>query len=170
MKKLLRRIRGALGMGLTWAAAWAFVGGLIELVLNILPGPDGALVDIWIIELAIPGFFAGMVFSGVLRVAAGRRRFDELSIPGFALLGAVGGLLIGTLGVVVGLGGSAFPDLWVRAAVLVGPTTLLSAICASGTLALARMGEDRELLDASEDVAEVGLSERDTRELLGGGS
>jgi hypothetical protein len=53
--------------------------------------------------------------------------------------------------------------------VLVGPTTLLSAACASGTLALARMGEDRDLLDASEDVAEVGLSERETRELLGGG-
>jgi hypothetical protein len=31
------------------------------------------------------------------------------------------------------------------------------------------MGEDRDLLDASEDVAEVGLSERETRELLGGG-
>jgi hypothetical protein len=34
---------------------------------------------------------------------------------------------------------------------------------------LARMAEDRELLDASTDVAEVGLTEDETQKLLGGG-
>ena len=40
---------------------------------------------------------------------------------------------------------------------------------AAGSLALARRAEDRELLETSEDVAEVGLSEGEARELLGGG-
>ena len=39
---------------------------------------------------------------------------------------------------------------------------------AAGTLLLARMSEDRELLDASADVAEAGLSEGEARELFGG--
>ena len=40
---------------------------------------------------------------------------------------------------------------------------------AAGSLALARMAEDRELLDASADVDEAGLTEDEARELLGGG-
>ena len=54
------------------------------------------------------------------------------------------------------------------AAVVVGTLTLLSAVSASGSLALARMAEDRELLDASADVADVGLTGGEARELLGG--
>jgi hypothetical protein len=34
---------------------------------------------------------------------------------------------------------------------------------------MARMAEDRELLDASADVGEAGLSEDEARDLLGGG-
>jgi hypothetical protein len=46
--------------------------------------------------------------------------------------------------------------------------TLLSAVSVTGSLALARMTEDRELFEASEDVAEVGLTEGEGQELLGG--
>ena len=55
------------------------------------------------------------------------------------------------------------------ATVIVGTLTLLSAASASSSLALARLGEERELLDASADVAEVGLTEGEAQELLGGG-
>jgi hypothetical protein len=41
MKKWLRRIRGAVGMGLIWAAGWALVGVLIELFID----PNGSLVE-----------------------------------------------------------------------------------------------------------------------------
>ena len=73
--------------------------------------------------------------------------------------------------------------IFVLVAALVGDTTplenlvvlapvfaLAGAGSAAGVLALARRAEERELLDASADVAEVGLSEDETRELLGGGS
>jgi hypothetical protein len=83
MKKWLRRIRGAVGMGLTWAAGWALVGVLIELFID----PMGSLVDVWPTALAIPGFLGGAVFSAVLRIAEGRRRFDELSLPRFGAWG-----------------------------------------------------------------------------------
>ena len=59
-------------------------------------------------------------------------------------------------------------DLWLITAAISGPMALLSAVSATGSLALARMAEDRELLEASEDVAEVGLTEGEAQELLGG--
>ena len=53
--------------------------------------------------------------------------------------------------------------------VVVGILALLSAASATGSLALARRAEDRDLLDASADVAEVGLTGGEVQELLGGG-
>jgi hypothetical protein len=47
-----------------------------------------------------------------------------------------------------------------------GITTVASVITASGSLALARMAEKRELLNAGEKVAELGPIEGDAHELL----
>ena len=162
MKGWLRRIRGAVGMGLTWAVGWALVGVLIGLSWSL------GLPMEWFVEvfdaplpaLAIPGFFGGAVFSTVLGIAGRRRRFDELSLPRFGAWGAVGGLLLG-LPLLVALSPG-------EGAVIIGTLTLLSAVSASGSLALARMAEDRELLDASAEVAEVGLTGGEAQELLGG--
>lgn len=56
------------------------------------------------------------------------------------------------LAAAAGVASAVIPDLWLRAAVIIGPTTLLSAVSASGSLALARRAEEREVLDASADV------------------
>ncbi len=170
MKKWLRRIRGALGMGLTWAVAAWLVGAGIELVHNIWPNPFGSLVDIWPAVLAFPAFLGGVVFSTVLGIAGRRYRFDELSIPRFAAWGALGGLLASLFpAVMVGLG-LATPNvpLWQITLGLAVPLSLGTAIAAAGSLWLARMSEDRELLEAGEDVADVGLSREEARDLLGG--
>ena len=160
MKKFMRRIRGAVGMGLVWAIGGLGVGGLIELLANVLPGgfPPSSAVDMWPQLLAMVGFLGGTIFATVLGIASGRRRFDELSLPGFTLLGAVAGLLLG--GVTVALG-SGIP--------FVGFTTVLSAVGAASSLMLARRAEKRELLGADVDLANVGLSEAEARELLGRG-
>ncbi len=84
MKTLLRRLRGALGMGLTWALGWAVVGGA---VMEGIVDPDGRILDMWPQTLAIPGFLGGVVFAFLLWIAEGRRRFDELSLPRFGLWG-----------------------------------------------------------------------------------
>ena len=162
MKKWLRRIRGAIGMGLTWAAAWFSAGMIMLLGLLLVTGSTGADVP-YPLGFGAFGFVAGVTFSGVLGLVEGRRRFDQMSLPRFALWGGVGGLLLsGIFVLAAGLGGDTF--------LVLGPVFALSgAGCAAGSLALARMAEDRELLDASVDVGEAGLTEDEARELLGDG-
>jgi len=172
MKKWLRRIRGAIGIGLTWAVGGALVGMGIELIHNIWPNPLGSLVDIWPAALAYPAFLGGLVFSAVLGIAGRRRRFDELSLPRFASWGAVGGLVVSLLPAAMAATGFVTLNVppWQLTAALVGPLTLGSAIAAAGSLALARMAEDRELPNAGHDVGDVGLTPKEGRELLGGES
>ena len=139
MKKWLQRIRGALGMGLTWAVGWFGVGAIVGLVGNY--GLFGLAFSAAI--FAVMGFVGGAAFSVVLGIAEGRRRFDQMSLWRFAAWGAVGGLL---LYVPMGEG-----------ALTVGIVTLLGAGSAAGSLALARRAEDRELLEAGEEA--LGLTE-----------
>jgi hypothetical protein len=157
MRKWLRRIRGAIGMGLTWAAAWFGAGLILLLTVGV-----GAADVPFPLFFALLGFLAGVTFSGVLGIVEGRRRFDQMSLPRFAAWGAIGGLLLsGIFAWAAGLGGEFL---------VLGPLFALSgAGCAAGSLALARKAEDRELLDASADVGEAGLAEDEARELLGGG-
>ena len=71
MRKWLRRIRGAIGMGLTWAAAWFGAGaalGVVTLVnvggVAALGGALGFLAYNALIAAA-GGFFVGAAFSVV---------------------------------------------------------------------------------------------------------
>ena len=135
MGRLLRRIRGALGMGITWAVVWGVVGGGI---MEVIVDPHGKILDMWPQTLAIPGFLSGVIFSVVLFIAAGRRSFDELSLPRFTGLGAVGGLLLGSILVAAGLGGTAVPGLLSRVLLFILPPTVLGGLSAFLTLAIAR--------------------------------
>jgi hypothetical protein len=157
MKKWLRRIRGAIGMGLTWAIAWFGAGLILLLVVGF-----GAADVPFPLLFGLLGFLAGVMFSGVLGIVEGRRRFDQMSLPRFAVWGGIGGLLLaGIFVLAAALGGEAL--------LVLGPVfALAGAGSATGSLALARMAEDRELLDAS--AAEAGLAEDEARELLGGGA
>lgn len=141
MRKWLRRIRGALGMGMTWALAW-FAAGI---GLLIVVGPDAADVP-FPVGFAMFGFLAGATFSTLLGIAEGRRSFEQMSLPRFALWGGVGGLLLsGGFILAAGLAGSLI--------LVLGPVfALSSAASAAGSLVLARRAEDRELLDPVRDV------------------
>jgi hypothetical protein len=163
VKKWLRRIRGAVLMGLTWAVVWAPVGVLIGMIVD----PDGSMDEMWVAVGAYPGFLCGAVFSAVLGIAEARRTFDELSLPRSAVWGAVGGLLVGVLPFAAGTPNTALP-LWQWAAVIIGPMTLLGAVSAAGSLALARRAKKPESLHAGADRAEAELTEGDEQERLGG--
>jgi hypothetical protein len=152
--KWLRRIRGAVGMGLTWALGWAVAGVMIGVASIVLPGlPWDAFFEVFDAPLpafAIPGFFAGLLFSTVLGVAGRRHRFRELSLPRVAAWGAVGGLLLVLFPfalVAVGLASRQGSSIgtWQIISVMSGPFILLSAVSASLTLIVARKGEDRAL-------------------------
>lgn len=169
MRQWLRRIRGAIGMGVAWAVVGALAGFGIELIHNFWPNRLGGLVDIWPAVLAYPAFFGGVAFSVVLGIAARRRRFDELSLPGFAAWGALGGLLASLTPAALVAVGLATPNipLWQITVILAVPLTIGSAVAAAGSLALARRAEDRALGEAGRRMDEVGLTEDEARKLLG---
>jgi hypothetical protein len=154
MQKWLRRIRGAVGMGFTWAAAWFAVGFVPRWVFGVntdlpLPLLFGAL-----------GFIAGVTFSGLLVLTEGRRRFDQMSLPRFAAWGATGGLLLSALFV----RGASLG--WGEVFAISSTFALASAACASGSLAVARRAVRRELPGSRGDIAEAELADSETRKLL----
>lgn len=158
MKRWMRRIRGAIGMGLTWAAAW-FAAGM---VLLVIVGPDAADVP-FPLFFGLLGFLAGVTFSAILGMVERRRRFDQMSIGRFAIWGGVGGLLFS--GIFVSAASLGLGTLAVLAPVF----AISGATCAGGALALARRAADATALGASMDLESVGLTEQEKRELLGGG-
>ena len=164
MRKWLRRIRAAVLMGLTWAVVWLPAGLLLGLILD----PDGSMDEPWVVVGALPGFLAGVVFSVVLGIAAGRRRLDELSVAKVGGWGAVAGLLIGSLPFVLGDQDPDTERVWLLPVVVISSLTLLSAVSAAGSLVLARKSERQELPAARPDVAGVGVAESEAQELPGG--
>ena len=147
MKKWLRRIRGAVGMGLTWAVVWAVVAVLIGLLVD----PDGSADEMWPAIGAYPGFLGGVVFSVVLAAAGRRRSLDDLSIGRVAAWGAGAGLLVGILPFTIGDPTTEIP-LWQLAGAVIGTITALAAGSAAGSLALARRVEAGGRLDAGADL------------------
>ena len=120
-------------MGLIWAVGWGLVGVLIVTFLD----PSEAIDDLWVPHMGMLGFVSGVVFSVVLWIAEGRRRFDELSLPRLAAWGAVSGLLLGVLPFVLGTPSAEFPR-WLLGVVIIVSMTLLSAVSAVGSALLFR--------------------------------
>lgn len=158
MKKWGRRIRGAIGMGLTWAAAGGIAGFLMARLSPFNPDlPFGLL-------FAGLGFITGVIFSVILVVVSGNRGFDRMSLPRFAGWGAASGLLLsGTFAVGAMLRGQSFWGDFL----LFGPALIIAgAASATGSLALARWAERRQLPEASGNVADAELTEDEKRLLL----
>ena len=157
MKGWLRRLRGAIGMGVTWALGWAPIGAVAGLALGLTVGAGpGVATIVWVNAVAFGalGLVAGTIFSAVLSLTEGQRSFDELTLPRFALWGGVGGLVLGALASSAGLWGGGFmPGV---ALVLTGTTTMLGMASAAGTLALARKADSRPRLDADSGGARLG--------------
>ena len=147
MSKWMKRIRGAVGMGVTWAVGWSFVGALLGLLVGVLSpdGIEGTRVAGAVRMFMQAGLLSGGAFSVALGLAGRHRTFDEMSLPLFAVLGAVAAPLI--LGIAVALFGIG--EISARAALVVTAVIAsLGAASAAASLALARMAEDRELLEA----------------------
>lgn len=135
MRKWLRRIRGTIGMGVIWGAAWSAVGMVPRWVFGFNADAPFPLV------FGVLGFLAGVTFSALLALAEGRRRFEQMSLPRFAGWGAMGGILLAAL--FARAASLSWGDL-----LAVAPTfAAASAVCASGSLAIARRAVGRELPD-----------------------
>ena len=148
MGKWRRRLRAAIGIGLTWGAAWLGAG----LALLAIVGPDAADVP-FPLFFGLLGFIAGALFSGVLGTLASRARMRQLSFWRFAGVGAVGGLLLAAIMMPI-----AGPGVGL---LVLGPVFAgASALCAAGTLALAKRADALPRVGSSSS-AEVAHTGRD---------
>jgi hypothetical protein len=110
---------------------------------------------------AVLGFIGGVIFSGLLALTAGRRRFDQMSLPRFAGWGAIGGLLLSALFArAASLG-------WGDVLALAPTLAAASAVCAFGSLAVARRAVGRALPETRGD-AEGELTDHGKRRLREG--
>jgi len=132
MKNWWKRIRAAMGIGLAWGAAWFAAGMVLLFVVGF-----GAADVPFPLFFGLLGFLTGTTFAGILGLVAGKRRFDQMSLPRFAGWGALGGLLLSSA-VVLASGEGDFLMLGTVFAAA-------GATSAAGTLALARKGEQRQL-------------------------
>jgi O-antigen/teichoic acid export membrane protein len=145
-------------MGVVWAAVWSAAGFVPRLVLGFRPDAPFPLI------FGVLGFIAGVTFSVLVALTQGRRRFDEISLPRFAGWGAAGGILLSAFfAKMASLG-------WHDVFAIVPTFALASAICASGSLAVARRALRQELPDVRQDTAEVEIAGREKRKLFGGGN
>jgi hypothetical protein len=137
-------------MGLLWGGAFALAGG----VFARLPNADW---DVPLPILLTPlGVVSGVFFSGALVALSRRRQVHGMSVPRFGAWGAASGGLLSSLI----LGGAALRGETLHASALVFgiALTTASAVCAAGSLALARRGDAREL--AAGEAAELSVEER----------
>ena len=154
MPSWLRRIRGAIGMGFTWGATWSVAGFLLAVITRFQADAPFPLI------FGVLGFIAGVIFFAILALTERRRRFDQMSLPRFAAWGAAGGVLLAALFA------KAASIGWGDVLLIVPTFALASALCASGSLAVARRAVSRELPDMRRDIAEGELTDREKRKLL----
>lgn len=162
MKLPMRRIRAAVGIGVTWGAAMFGVGLLLAAATGFTNDAPFPLL------FGAMGFLAGIVFSGLLAATQGGRTLEHTSFRRMAGWGALGGALLSGL-LVVGVTLSGEP-LWGEALAIIPSFTLAGAACAAGSLALARRATRRDAMTAGEDLSDVGLTERAKETLLGTGT
>jgi hypothetical protein len=136
-----------------WGAAWSVAGMVMNVVTRFQADAPFPLI------FGVFGFIAGVIFSVFLALTEGRRRFDQMSLPRFAGWGAAGGLLLSSL--FAKAAGFGLKDV-----LAVLPTfAVASAICAAGSLAVARRAASRQLPDARDDTAAAQLDDQEPRKL-----
>jgi hypothetical protein len=133
MDALLRKLRGLMGVGLTWGILWAMVMAAIGVIFwvvdpdSIDPG-EGPLIASAIV--GFQGFVAGVGFGLLLSFAETRKRMLDLSLIRVAIWGMLASAALPFLtGMPIGM-------LWF--------VCLLGAASASASVAIARRAELRE--------------------------
>ena len=133
MDVLPRRLRGMLGMGITWAVGWAIIMFLIGNIIQVVdPDSIDPGEEPWRLALmvSVVGFISGSVFAMIFSSAERRKRIRDLSVLRSTLWGA--------------LGGAALPLLTTMPDTVLFNTVPLGAIFAASTVAIARRAALRE--------------------------
>jgi hypothetical protein len=133
MNTLLRKLRGMLGVGITWAVGWGIVMFILGTIIGIVdPDSIDPGEEPWRLALMVStvGFISGSAFALILSSAERRKSVKDLSTWRAALWGA--------------LGGAALPLLTTMNDSVLLNTIPLGAIFAASTVAIARRAALRE--------------------------
>ena len=151
MQKWLRRVGGAIGMGVTWAVVWSAAGAVPRWLFGFNTDAPFPII------FGVLGFIAGITFFAVLALFEKRRELDQMTMPRFAVWGGISGFLLSALF-------TRMASLAAADAFVIAPTFAVAcAACASGSLALARRAEMRELRNG--DVPQSKLTDGEKRKL-----
>ncbi len=163
MDGLIRKLRGAFGTAVTWAAAWVvltFPLSSIQWLLDdsFLRFSYWSSVGLGAAVAAASGFLAGGVFSIAVAGFGRHRRLEDLSTARMALLGAAAAAVVpvvlvaldqtGTLGLFLPEGWDLVLD-WGGAALMGGVLAALGGATAGGLIRIAKSA-DREPLPPGE--------------------
>jgi hypothetical protein len=158
MTTLLRRLRGLLGVGVTWGTLWAGIGAGIGFLVGMASpevwGWTNPILD-YAVGIGLYGFFSGVGFGTLLAIGEGRRTLLDLSLVKVGIFGVLGAVLVplmfGALGAFAT--GTTVVDI-VEAVLLTG---VLGGTFAAESVAIARRAElrereERELLSTASDA------------------
>jgi len=147
MKGFLRRLRGIIGTGITWAVGWAGGYSVVSVVIGAPLSGLGAVA----LAGAIFGFIAGGSFAVILSITERRRAFDQLSLWRVAVWGGLGGMAL-PLFFAPRLIGAGFPLHLLLTTYLIplAVSGLMGAGFATGSVALARRA-DTKLIEGEDD-------------------
>jgi hypothetical protein len=142
MKKLLRKLRGLMGVGVTWGTLWAGIGAVIGLVVGLV-SPEllqwGNPIGDWALGMGLYGFVSGVGFGTLLSAGEGRKTIGDLSLKRVALWGVLGSAAVPLLFGMVGLFAAGTTAVDILEAILV--TGFLGGTFAPASVAIARKAE-----------------------------
>jgi len=142
MGKLFRRLRGLVGVGVTWGATWAGIGAGIGLIIGMVD-PEAwrwtnPILD-WAYGIGVYGFVSGVSFGALLSLKEDRKRLFDLSLGRVALWGLLGSAAVPALLGIAGLLPSGTLVVEIIEAMVV--TGVLGGIFAPGSIAIARQAQ-----------------------------
>ncbi len=154
MNRFVRRLRGLLGVGLTWGALWSVIGAGVGLVLGVVAPDAWGLTDRvfdWTIGMGLYGLVSGVGFGSLLSLREGRSTIFDLSLRRTAIIGVLGSAAVPLLFGALGMFEVGTTTAEVLGAILV--TGVLGGTFAPAAIVIARRAElrgaeDRRLLSA----------------------
>jgi hypothetical protein len=130
-----------LALAATWALIYALPAFPIEGLSNL--GIDFSFtnaVDMWPMELGLPGLVGGVMYGSMLAMSGRLNRFENLPVGVLAGLGAIAGLLVGGL-----YSWTVWPESAVTITAILGIAVGLGALAGPGsTIAFRAIGHRRQ--------------------------
>ena len=136
MRGFLKRLRGIIGTGLTWAVGFAGIFAVVGFIFGAYSVPRLALVGGFV------GLVAGGAFAVILSIVERRHQLKDLSLWRMALWGGLGGILVA----------AAFSGSWGNFWSFAATMAVIGAGVSAGTIAIAKRA-DTKLIEGADESA-----------------